>query len=82
MVERATQKLVDKHIRTCFMSTQYATLLKKVDDRFHNNFATCLKMHLLFYRDVNLGFTTNNQKKERPRTMARMTAKGHVVAKL
>jgi len=41
-----------------------ATPLKKVDDRFNNNFATCLKMHLLLYKDVNFGFTTNNQKKK------------------
>jgi hypothetical protein len=27
-----------------------------------------------FYRDVNLGFTTNNQKKKGQKTMARMKA--------
>ncbi len=33
-------------------------------------------MHLLFYKDVNLGVITNNRKKRRGRTMAWMKAKG------
>ncbi len=41
-----------------------------------DNFATCLKMHLLFYRDVNLGFTTNNPKKRKGKNNGSNESKG------
>ncbi len=75
MVERTTQRLVNKQYRIDCTPTWFANTIKEVKNKFHNNFVIGLKIHPLLYKGINLGFTTSNQKKARARTQ--MKAKGH-----
>ncbi len=81
VVERATQKLVEKGARTNFMLVRSTIGVKKARDTFHWNFAMGLRAHPLWYMGVNLGISTTHRE-GRVTIMARMKAKGHVATKL
>ncbi len=74
--------MVEKCVRTNFMSVLSTTIIKKAWDRFHWNFAMGLKAHPLWYRGVKLAISTTTHREARVTTMARMKARGHVATKI
>jgi hypothetical protein len=64
-----------------FNANWSATIVKEARNRFHKNFTTRLIAYPLLYRRVNLGYGRKTQWEARVRAIARMKAKGHVVAR-
>jgi hypothetical protein len=66
---------MNKQYRVDCTPTSFANTIKEVKNKFHNNFVIGLRTRPLFYKGINLGFTTYNKKKAREKTQ--MKAKGH-----
>ncbi len=81
MAKWAAQKLLNMRTKAMFNANWFATIVKETKNRFHKNFAARLKAHPLLYRKVNLGYGTKVQWEAKARAIARMRAKGHVVAR-
>jgi hypothetical protein len=52
------QRLVNKQYRVKCTPTWFASTIKEVKNKFHNNFVIGLNTRPLFYKGINLGFTT------------------------
>lgn len=59
VTEKVVQKLAEKHAWTNFTSTWFVITLRKVGDKFQQNFTMGLKVHPLLYKGVNLAISTS-----------------------
>jgi len=58
MVERTTQRLMEKHVRIYFNNTWSIVAIKEMNDKFHKKIVASFKAHRLEFKGVNLGFTS------------------------
>ncbi len=79
LVKKKNSKVNWDVCKTTFNLTWSIIAIWKVKYKFHQNFVTCLQVHPLMYRSVNLGFTLERQEEVRARAKTRMQTKINVV---
>jgi hypothetical protein len=65
-----------------FNANWSATVIKKIGNRFHNNFTVGLKAHPLLYKGANLGYGIQIQREVTSKEIIQMRIKGHVATRV